>query len=98
MLRIDDYRGERRLRMRVTDGDLDVDAPVTDIRFYDLLNNPRPDIVDAVAARIRAGANCILSVGVGRAFAPQSGREPRHWFQVNGVHLSDDPLWDVSRR
>ena len=48
--------------------------PWTDIRFYDLLNNPRPDIVDAVAARIRAGANCILSVGVGRAFAPQSGR------------------------
>ena len=97
-LRIDEYGEQRRLRLSLTDGELDVDAPVTDIRFYDLLNNPRTDVVDAVAARIGRGANCILSVGVGRAFAPRRGDAPRHWLQVNGVHLSDDPLWAVSSR
>ena len=86
-----------RVRMRFTDRSLRVNAPVTDIRFFDGANRPRPDVVERVAGRIAAGARCVLGVGLGRAHQAQWDTRKRHWLQVNGVHLADDPLWTVSR-
>ena len=85
-----------KVRMLLTDTELHLRVPVTDIRFFDEANRPRPDVVERVAERLEAGAGCVLGVGLGRAF--QEDPQKRHWLQVNGVHLADDPLWTVSRR
>ena len=93
-LRINDYR---QLRMRLADGEMELDTAVNDLRFFDRHNQPIPDVVEDIAERIEQGG-CVLSVGLGRAWSPQHGQAERHWLQVNGVHLADDPLWTVSGR
>ena len=45
---------------------------------------------------MEAGVECVLSVGLRQLY--QRMEPPRHWLQVNGVHLADDPLWTVSGR
>ena len=94
-LTIRDYQNGPRLRIQVTDGELDLDAAVTDIRFFSTEGEPRKETVQSVNGRIQAGAECVLSVGVGHPYPPS---EPQHWLQVNGIHLADDPLWDVKTR
>ena len=93
-LRLNDYG---RVRMRLADSEMEVDAAVNDIRFFDHHNQPIPDVVEDIAERIEQGG-CVLSVGLTRLYAPTSSEPPRHWLQVNGVHLADDPLWTVSGR
>lgn len=66
--------------------------PLTDLRFYDLTS----DLVDErrlelLEDRLRRRA-VLLSIGVGRPWA-REGSQPRHWLQVNNVHLDDNPLW-----
>ena len=63
---------------------------VTDLRLYnDDLMTPDQDAVNEVSRAIRRGAGVILSVGVGRPHPPKT---PRHWLQVNNIHLKSDPL------
>lgn len=93
-LRINDYG---RVRMRLADSEMELDAAVSDLRFFGERNQPRPDIVENLAGRIEQGG-CVLSVGLTRLYASTSSEPPRHWLQVNGVHLADDPLWTVSGR
>ena len=95
---IDEFDTELQIRMQLTDTELSLSVPVTDIRFFDEANQPRPDIVERVAERLKAGAGCVLGVGLGRAFQAQGDTQKRHWLLVHGVHLKDDPLWTVSRR
>jgi len=87
-----------QVRMRLTDTEMSLSVPVTDIRFYDEADRPRPDVVERVAERLEAGTECVLGVGLGRAFQARRDTQKRHWLQMNGVHLEDDPLWTVSRR
>lgn len=96
-LDVEEYT-QPRLRMHFTDGVLHLNTAVTDIRFFDNDHPalPLPDVVEDISERIVAGAECVLSVGLGRVY--QRMKPPRHWLQVNGVHLADDPLWTVSGR
>ena len=97
-LAVEEHTGGPRLRMRFTDGRLSLNTAVTDIRFFDNDHPdiPLPDVVEDVSERIAAGAECVLSVGLGRIY--RRTEPPWHWLQVNGVHLADDPLWTVSGR
>ena len=95
---VEDYDGRPRLRMCFTDDDLgDLNLAVTDIRFFDERHELLTGVVTHTATRLRRG-RCVVGVGLGRAWSSQLGQPPRHWLQVNGVHLADDPLWTVSGR
>jgi hypothetical protein len=35
----------------------------------------------------------VLSVGLTRKFRSSDQYEPRHWLQVNNIHIQEDPAW-----
>lgn len=79
-----------RIRMWLHDGDEELNLSVTDLRLYeDDLRTPAADRVADVARRLRRGVEVRLSVGVGRPYPPD---DPRHWLQINNVHLADSPI------
>ena len=79
-----------RIRLRLSDADEQLNLSVTDLRFYESdLVTPATDRVADVSRRLRQGVPVRLSVGVGRPFPPD---EPRHWLQVNSIHLADTPI------
>lgn len=91
------YRdGFDSLRLQFTDGDLHVSPAVTDIRLYedDQITPKIPVIVD-IQRRISEGVDIILSVGITRAWQKPNDTQERHWLQVNGIHLADDPVWQL---
>ncbi len=67
---------------------------VTDLRLYDgSPAMPRHDVVASLTQRMGQGVGVILSVGLGRPFQRDGDDAPRHWLQVNNIHLEDDPAW-----
>jgi len=89
-LRVDGY-GKLRLRLN------DVDDPprivVTDIRFVEADHRTvRGDLVEAVNRRLSDDVPALLMVGLARAWPAAGDDRARHWLQVNGVCLLDDPL------
>ena len=71
-----------------------VDLPVNDLRLYgDDQQTPKEDMVDDVNDRINKGIGLILSLGLGRAWRKPDDTAPRHWLQVNNLHLEDNPTW-----
>ena len=75
-----------------------LDLAVTDLRLYDYKDGrytPKAGVIAQVAQRIEHGVDLILSVGLGRAYAPLEGGPAQHWLQVNNLHLADDPAWRV---
>ncbi len=86
-------RSYGRLRIVMTDEDLGrLSLPLTDLRLYNLESEAIDDRrVEVLEDRLRR-REVLLCVGVGRPWAPE-GEEPRHWLQVNNVHLDDNPLW-----
>jgi hypothetical protein len=86
-----------KVRIQVSDGDFDLDLSITDVRFHEYDQWPaNVAAVQDVATRIRAGVRVVLSVGLARAFQAKDDTERRHWLQVNGVHLEDDPVWQYT--
>lgn len=82
------------VRMRLTDGALEVSVPVTDLRLYEPDHQtPRSAAVADLNARLSRGVPVILSVGVSREWQKPGESAPRHWLQVNSIHLGDRPLW-----
>lgn len=90
-------RPERpQVRLRFTDGELQVDAPITDLRlygenYYSLL----PQQVAATQEKLRTSRGLILSLGLSRAFAATPEHPPTHWLQVNNLHFLEQPLWQL---
>lgn len=84
----------RTVRLQFSDGDFDVRASVTDIRLYEAdQKTPRSAVIDDIQRRINSGVGVILSVGVGHPWRKPEDTEERHWLQVNGIHLADNPVW-----
>ena len=85
-----------KLRMHISDGTVTASVPVTDIRLVkDDHVTIRDDVETDLTRRIERGVPVILSVGLSRPFAKSAGEEERHWLQVNGIHLEDNPVWQV---
>lgn len=91
----DDYG---KLRMRLSDGRITASVPVTDIRLVaDDHKTIRDDVASDLKRRMECGVPVILSVGLSRPYARSGDSEERHWLQVNGIHLEDNPVWQVER-
>lgn len=83
-----------QVRMTVSDGDLDLDLGVTDIRLYgDDHVTPAAATVKQVAQRIAKGEGIVLSVGLTGPFSTSSNYAPVHWLQVNNINLEADSSW-----
>lgn len=68
-------------------------APVTDLRFYEPdQKTVRKALVADVAARLRKRTRAWVMFGLSRPWAPPEEEIERHWLQVNGICLEDDPL------
>ena len=75
------------LKLRLTDPDLgELSVAVTDIRLFD----PESGEIDRVGVcALNSGlrdCDVLLSVGLGRPWAKKGGH-PRHWLQVNNIHV-----------
>ncbi len=69
--------------------------PVTDLRLYDIEAGAVDDRrVELLAERLRR-RDVLLAVGLTRCWA-RDGDVPRHWLQVNNVHLDDDLFWPAA--
>lgn len=90
-LYVNDYGS---IRLRLTDPTPSVDLSVTDLRLCEEDHRtPRWALISNMKERIRAGVGTILSVGLTRPWQKQDDTRPRHWLQVNNIHLEDDPGW-----
>jgi hypothetical protein len=87
-------RGSDQVRMKVGDGNADLDLSVTDIRLYGSDHvTPDREAMKRVSERIAGGTGLLLSVGLTRPFSSSPSSPPVHWLQVNNIHLEDDPTW-----
>ena len=84
------------IRMHVRDGDIDVWAPVTDLRLCQA-DHATPDqaITERIAQRIRKSRCVILGMGLTREFRASSAGRSAHWLQVNSIHLETNPMWQL---
>ena len=81
------------LQVRLDDEQPQAYIPITDLRFYEAdQKNVRDAAVDGVNRRLDRGAEAYLMLGLARAFVARGDDTERHWLQVNGVCLSDDPF------
>ena len=87
-------RDSSKLRLHFSDGAFDVRASVTDIRLYEANQRAlRLALVDDLQRRINHGVGVVLSIGLGYPWQKPGDTEKRHWLQVNGIHLADNPVW-----
>ncbi|HEU0027601.1 MAG TPA: hypothetical protein VFQ25_10845 [Ktedonobacterales bacterium] len=84
------------VRMLVSDGAHDVSLPVTDLRLYtDDFKSVRTQVVADINRSLLSGARALLCVGLTRPFQKSGDSEPRHWLQVNNIHLEGNPIWQI---
>jgi hypothetical protein len=87
-------KGKPQIRMRFRDGEMEVDAGVTDLRLFGKDHaTPEPARVSAVNQWIADSQDVLLSVGLTRKFRSSDDATYRHWLQVNNIHLRENPSW-----
>jgi hypothetical protein len=85
---------EGKLRLAVTDGALTVSLPVTDLRLFERDHvTPRRVLVAEIATRLAREVPCVLCLGLTRPWQKPGESAPRHWLQVNNIHLRDRLEW-----
>jgi hypothetical protein len=88
--------GKPQVRMRLSDGEIDADASVTDLRLFgDDHATPEAAHIRAMAQWIADSRGVVLGVGLTRQFRGADHCEPRHWLQVNNIHRKEDPTWSL---
>jgi hypothetical protein len=84
-----------KIRLNFSDGTLNLDLSVTDIRLVEKDHKtPRHSPIESVASRFQRTA-AILAVGLARPWLQPGDSAERQWLQVNNIHLKDDPLGEV---
>lgn len=91
---VENMCGKPALRLRLRDEGQFLNLSVTDLRLYepDQTSLRMTQIAD-VASRIERGVPLILGVGLTRLFRKDENSEPKHYLQVNNIHLEDNPIW-----
>jgi len=88
--------GRPQVRVRLSDGEIQADAGVTDIRLFgDDHATPETARIRALAQRIADSKGVILGVGLTRKFRSSDDASYRHWLQVNNIHFKEDPIWQL---
>ena len=89
-----DRDGRTRIRMRLSDGQIEADAGVTDLRLHgDDHATPSLPRIRAISQAMTDSRGVILGVGLTREFRASDRHEPCHWLQVNNIHLRENPVW-----
>jgi hypothetical protein len=84
------------VRMKLSDGEFDLDLSVTDIRLYKQDHvTPDLEVIRAVGQRIKESSDIILGVGLTRPFSATPDEPPFHWLQLNNFHFENDPCWQL---
>jgi hypothetical protein len=97
-LLLEDRSGGRKIRFAFQGGEYEFNVPVTDIRlFAEDHVTPSPEAVDRVAAKVATLPRVLVSVGLSRPYRKSTGEPPRHWLQVNNIHLPDEPGWKLRK-
>ena len=92
-----DHRGTVRMVLDHTTPS--VDLSVNDLRLYERhQSTPRRTLIASLQARLEAGIEAVLSVGLTRPWRKRGDAAERHWLQVNNIHLKDDPLWKLEEK
>jgi hypothetical protein len=90
-LEVDDRYG--KLRLRLNEEPKPVFLSVTDVRFVEADHKTiKTDIVADLRVRMQRGVEVLLMLGLARAFAKPGDDRERHWLQVNGICMADQPL------
>jgi hypothetical protein len=86
--------GKAQIRMKLSDGQIEADAGVTDLRLFGD-DHATPDLarVRATTQRLADSRDVILGVGLTRKFRSADDATYRHWLQVNNIHLRAEPTW-----
>jgi hypothetical protein len=81
-----------KLRTGFSDAHFHPELSVTDLRLYRSDHQTvRIPMVECIANRLPK-TPAILAVGLTRAWQKDGDPAPRHWLQVNNIHLQEDPL------
>ena len=88
--------GKPQIRMKLSDGQLQVDAGVTDLRLCRADHATADEEMVRGLAKWMHDSQCvILGVGLTRKFRRDAGSPYFHWLQVNNIHLHEDPAWQL---
>ncbi|MGB4860926.1 MAG: hypothetical protein WBO97_00565, partial [Tepidiformaceae bacterium] len=69
-----------------------LELSLTDARYYkDQFQKPDMERFESANRALRDGVEVLLGVGLTRPFASSAEEEPRHWLQVNAIHLRSQP-------
>jgi hypothetical protein len=88
------YLGERgTIRARLGDH---LDLSVTDIRLFDNdFQTPSTTKLDWLRRQLAKPGELFLSLGLSRPFRRSWDDAPRHWLQLNNLHLAVAPDWQL---
>jgi hypothetical protein len=96
ILAVDDKFGKRKLQLQFSDLDPPAYLPVTDVRFYEEDQATiETSVVEDVARRLRRRVDAFLMLGLARAYQATNDDRERHWLQLNGLCLTDNPVGDT---
>jgi hypothetical protein len=94
IVKVDDKFG--KLQLQFNDLDRRAYLPVTDVRFYEADQATiETSVVEDVARRLRRGVDAFLMLGLARAYQATNDDRERHWLQLNGLCLTDNPVGDT---
>lgn len=86
---------QHKLRLNFSDGVFNLDAPITDLRFYEgNQHSLKKDVVEQVADWCESRQPFILSVGLSRAWQKPGDAAAYHWLQINNLYWEQNPLWE----
>lgn len=93
-LLVENLYGSPAVRIRLWEGGAFLNLSVTDLRLYAPDQKTiRTSQIEDISRRIQRGVPVILAVGLTRLFQKDPKSEPRHYLQVNNIHMEDAPLW-----
>ena len=82
-----------KLRLRLNDEDKPAFLSVTDVRFVKADHKTiKTNVITDVRERMRRGVDVLLMLSLARAFQRSDDDCERHWLQVNGICMRDQPL------
>lgn len=74
----------------------DIELSVTDVRLYkENLEDPDPAKLAQLVRSLRQCEEVVLSFGLARAWQQPDDQYRRHYLQLNNIHLSTNPGWQL---
>ena len=83
-------------RLRYTFSD-SVELSVTDVRLYqEDLETPDRQQVRILQERLKTSPDVVLAFGLGRPWKQPNDFMKRHYLQINGIHIKNEPGWQLA--